>query len=455
MNTSNRALPGAALGLALAVALAAAPEGAPPAGARGAAPLRFDSDAGGRIEASVYSLPSRTLAAPECVAFLRAVRAVAPQRILTVLADDNQERALRAEARALGIRLITTSRADYTPWPRDPFSLAHDSAGNIVVAMRPNPQPGREADAEMAREWVRGLPPDLVRAWGAPRLAVAETPFHNSQVLLTDDAVWVSLYTLEPHILALLGLDRVPVEEFAYPAGIERYVRAAHQAAAAIGEMYHRTPKFVHALPEAGDFAARHDLLSALGGGADFALDSILTLIPSPNGLQALVGDVGAGGRWVSGLDATELEALRTGFKFAPPTDPSPGALAESLGRAQQERRAVALGGFLDQIAVHLAASGATVHRLPLLLVPTRLLAGTDPGGAPDFVLGWNNVVMESTPRGVRAEGFSSLIPTGDALARKTFADAGAALDLFPPLVPSVILRGGYRCASNQLKTKQ
>ncbi len=455
MTTGNRALRGAALGWALAVALAAAPQTAPPGASGASVPLRFDSDAGGRIEASVYSLPSRTLAAPECLAFLRAVRAAAPHRTLTVLADDRQERALRAEARTLGIRLITTSRADYSPWPRDPFSLAHDSAGKIVVVTQPNPRLGREADTEMAREWVRGLPPDLIRAWGAPRIAVAEMPFHNGQVLLTDDTVWLSLHTLEPHILALLGLDRVPVEEFAYPAGIERYVRAAHQAAAAIGELYHRTPKFVHALPEAGDFAARHDLLAALAGGAGFDLDSILTLIPSPAGLQALVGDVGGGALWVGGLDATELEALRTGFKFAPLTDPSPGALAESLGRAQQERRAVALGAFLDQIAAHLAASGATVRRLPLLLVPTRLLAGADPGGAPDFVLGWNNVVMETTPRGVRAEGFSSLIPAGDASARKIFAEAGAALDLFPPLVPGVILGGGYRSASNQLKTKQ
>ncbi|HEX3553357.1 MAG TPA: hypothetical protein VIA62_09010 [Thermoanaerobaculia bacterium] len=33
-----------------------------------------------------------------------------------------------------------------------------------------------------------------------------------------------------------------------------------------------------------------------------------------------------------------------------------------------------------------------------------------------------------------------------------TFAGLGVHLDLFPPLVRSVILNGGYRCASNHLR---
>jgi hypothetical protein len=98
--------------------------------------------------------------------------------------------------------------------------------------------------------------------------------------------------------------------------------------------------------------------------------------------------------------------------------------------------------------------SGFAVDRLPLLLVPTRLLSDVDPNGAPDFVLGWNNVVIESTVHGTRAEGFASRLPAGDLAATELFARAGVKLDLLSPLVPSVILGGGYRCASNQLKTK-
>jgi len=44
------------------------------------------------------------------------------------------------------------------------------------------------------------------------------------------------------------------------------------------------------------------------------------------------------------------------------------------------------------------------------------------------------------------------LLAAGDELARKTFAAAGYRLHLFPPLVRSIVLGGGYRCASNHLR---
>jgi hypothetical protein len=69
-----------------------------------------------------------------------------------------------------------------------------------------------------------------------------------------------------------------------------------------------------------------------------------------------------------------------------------------------------------------------------------------------EFLITWNNVVAETRDGRLRAEGFASLIPTADRLVRETFAAAGARLDLFPPLVRSVILNGGYRCASNHVR---
>jgi hypothetical protein len=47
---------------------------------------------------------------------------------------------------------------------------------------------------------------------------------------------------------------------------------------------------------------------------------------------------------------------------------------------------------------------------------------------------------------------FASGIPAGDERARAAYRDAGAELVLLPPLVRSVILNGGLRCASNQIR---
>jgi len=162
------------------------------------------------------------------------------------------------------------------------------------------------------------------------------------------------------------------------------------------------------------------------------------------------VGDVAAGAALVGGLDPSALEAFRAGFTLSTPATDLPRVLAA----AQDEPHAAGLRAFLDLVAQQLQSSGFEVQRLPLLLVPTRLLVGADPSGTPDFVLGWNNVVVESNAQRTRAEGFGSLIAEGDRRAREVFSRAGSGLDLFPPLVDSVILGGGYRCASNQLKTK-
>jgi hypothetical protein len=214
--------------------------------------------------------------------------------------------------------------------------------------------------------------------------------------------------------------------------------------------LYHRPVRFVHALPETGTLETRRAAMYVLAGGAGFDLDSIVTLLPGKGNGHALVGDVAAGAALVAGLEPTAFEGFRTGFTLATPAADLPRVLAA----AQDEPHAAGLRVFLDLVAQHLQSAGFEVQRLPLLLVPTRFLVDADPSGTPDFVLGWNNVVVESNASRTRAEGFGSLIPEGDRRAREVFARAGSSLDLFPPLVDSVILGGGYRCASNQLKTK-
>lgn len=409
--------------------------------------LRFEDEAENPLTASVYSLPSFFFSAAEADAFLSAVRQAAPGRTLVVLTDLPLRRALEARAKALDVQLLETYGRSYSPWPRDPFSLVRAPAGGVRVLVRPNLQRGREEDAHLGAELIQNLPEEVDRAWGKATWSEAPVPFHNGQILLTRDAVWITLHTLEPHILALLETDRVPVESFNTAEGIDRYVEAARKAANELGTLYGRKARFVHPLPEPGSpLPGRMERMRRLGGGAGYDLDSIVTLLP---GSQALVADLDAGRELLAKLPAEEREALRRGYDLGP----SGADLAGRLDAAQRTPRAAALDGFLDLTAGHLAAQGMSVRRLPLLLLPMDLLR--DSGGLQgEFLLTWNNVVVEARGRRARAEGFSSLLPTGDRLARETFTAAGAHLDLFPPLVRSVILNGGYRCASNHVRTR-
>lgn len=416
--------------------------GAAPAGDRAmpySASLRIPADTEGRLAASVYSLPASFFDPAEAQRFLGAVRRIDRKRTVIVLADP----PLAARLDAHGIVLINTGARSYSPWPRDPMSFAY-AGDRVVLLVRPNLQRGREGDAGLAREIIQGLPDEVDRAWGGARWTEAPTPFHNGQVLLSHDAAWVTLHTLEPLILEELGLAAVPVETFTAAAAIDRYVEAAEKAASRLGALYGRTVRCVHPLPAKGSGNAA--LMRTIGGGAGTDLDSVLTLLPHGQSLAALVADVSAGQALLSGLPQQDLATLRAGYGFAAEGD----ALRTALREAQESPRARDLDAFLDLVADHLAKEGLTVRRLPLLVVPTALLGHG--ANHPDFLLTWNNVVLETKNKALRAEGFSSLSSTGDAVAREAMAAFGVHLDLLPPLVESVVANGGYRCASNHLR---
>ena len=448
----------------------------------GREPARFDDDADAPIAASVYSLPSSFFDAPAAAAFLAAVRAMAPGRDLLVLTDLPSRRRLAACCASPRLHLLETYGRGFSPWTRDPMSLTRRADGGVMVLVRPNAQPGREEDGYLGAQLVRQLPPALDRAWGGIRWEVAPVPFHNGQVLLTRAAAWISIHSLEPRILALLGSDRVPVESFATAAGIERYFAAARQAAAELANLYGRPVRFVHPLPpeangggtgdgkEAGahhasgsgsassfgargddrQLAASRELVLRMGGGAGYDLDSVLTLLPAAPGRPAvaLVASLAAGRALLAALTAEDWQALRRGYDLAP----AGGELAAALGAAQQTPAAARLDGFLDLIAAHLASQGFRVERLPLLTVPVTLLSDHEGVAGREFLLTWNNVVLETRGGRLRAEGFSSLLPAGDREARRVFTAAGCSLDLLPALVHSIVLNGGYRCASNHLR---
>ena len=426
--------------------------------AYGSEPLRFDDDPGAPIAASIFSLPSSFFAATDTAAFLRAVAAVAPGRELIVLGDPAALRRLAACCAGPRLHLLETYGRPLSPWTRDPMSLTRRAGGGVTVLVRPNAQRGREEDLHMGAALVQQLPAALDRAWGGVRWEVAPVPFHNGQVLLTADAAWISLHTLEPRILALLGEARVPVESFATAAGIDRYVAAARRAAGELAELYRRPVRFVHPLPAAalaggGEAppAAATELVRRIGGGAGYDLDSLLTLLPPAAAGRppvALVASVAAGRALLGGLAAADWDALRRGYALAP----SGAGLAGALDAAQATAAAARLDEFLDLAAAELGAQGFRVDRLPLLAVPVALLADPEGVAGREFLLTWNNVVVETRQGRLRAEGFSSLLPAGDRQAERMFAAAGCRLDLLPALTHSIVLNGGYRCASNHLR---
>ncbi len=412
--------------------------------------LRFDDDWTREIAASVYSLPSGFFSAAEARAFVGAVHDLAPKREILVLADPSSREALRGLTQ---VRTLPTFGRAYSPWPRDPLSLTRRADGGLAVLVRPNLQRSREEDATLGRALVETLPADLDRRFQQPVWTVADVPFHNGQALIAPKAVWISIHTLEPRVLAILGTGRVPVETFGTAAGIDRYLAAVRQAADELKLLYGRPARFVHPLPEGGELADRIEILRTLGGGAGTDLDSIVTLVPrrpgAPDGpLTALVADVTAGEALLGRLSPADFASVRSTYGFSPGVDAA-GILKAGLATPS----ARGLGSFLDAVAAHLSSEGLTVHRLPLLFAPFSALARADelPEGGT-FLIGWNNAVLETRGGALRAEMFASELPTADREAVAAYAAAGARLALLPALPMSVIRGGGYRCASNHVR---
>lgn len=412
--------------------------------------LSLGSDSAGRITTSIYSLASWFFSADEARSFLSAVRRLDAERRIVALVDPALARELEPAARELDLTLLDTFGRGYSPWPRDPFAILRRPNGGVTFLTRPNLQGSREEDAFLAQELIQTLPAPLDRALGEPRWARAPRPFHNGQMLVTREDLWLTLHSVEVRTLDLLQTDRVPVETFNDPAGIERYVVRAELAAEELGEMLGRRARFVHPLPSHGNLSDQRALMRALAGGAGFDLDSLVTLLEPPGGERvALVGDLALGAQLARRLTEDEARVLTERYGLRGPHD----ALTRELTAAQETPRARALADFLDEVSFELRSQGWQLRRLPLVLVPLALRARSEELRHSDFLLTWNNVVLETREGQLYAEGFGSLLPTADAAAIAIFRQAGVELHLLPPLVRSVILGGGYRCASNHVRT--
>lgn len=401
------------------------------------------------IEASIFSINSRFVAPVDARRFLRAVRAAAPKRRIVVIGDPAMRAALDADLSALNLDFIDDLSRPITPWMRDPFFVTRTASGQVVFVNRPNLQRGREEDANMVRILIEGLSPSLDTRWHHPRWTTGSTPFHNGQVLMTPQAAWISIHSLEPRVLQLLGRDTVPTEEFSSSAGIARYVAAAERAAAELAALAGRPVRFVHDLPRSQPASAQSEIMTTLGGGAGFDLDSIVTLLPQGGGpIEALVGDLSLGPRLADAARAGDWASFAKTYSL----DGNARTIRDAIRNFHGSTVALGLQGFLDRCAKDLAASGAHVRRLPLLIVPTSLLLNSDDRlNNPYFLVGWNNVVLEKA-KSNHAEGFASGFPSGDRAAARAFREADYNLLLFPPLPRSVVLNGGYRCASNEVR---
>ncbi|MGA8810780.1 MAG: hypothetical protein WB973_23145, partial [Thermoanaerobaculia bacterium] len=385
------------------------------------------------IEVSIYSINSRFVTPDEAKRFLTAVRTAAPQRRIVVIGDETIGNALQKDLAALQVDFIDDLNRPLTPWPRDPFSIARAANGGLIFINRPNMQRNREEDASMVRVLLNGLPKSLDDRW-KPRWTTGATSFHNGQILLTPKAVWISMHSVEFRALELLGIDHVPVERFGSAEGIGRYIDAVQRAANELSKLYDRPVRFVHELPHTPE------QIEILGGGAGFDLDSIVTLLPHADGsIDALVGDAALGTKLAA--SANEWQQLEKTYSLSANTH-------DAVMNFQNDPSSIGLRRFLDRCANDLAKRGVRVRRLPLLMIPTSLLANDDRPETPYFLVTANNVVLERH----RAEGFASGLQVVDSAARSTFKSAGYDLTLLPPLPRSVVLNGGYRCASNEVR---
>jgi hypothetical protein len=410
------------------------------------APLIIPDDYLGPIEATVFVLPSQFFSASSVETFLAAQRAATPRRRLVVVTDNAMKEAIGEKA---NLDFIDSFGRDFTPWPRDPFTVARRSDGGVVLVTRPNVQEHREEDGNMARQIISGASDSLDRALGRIEWTVGSTPFHNGQVLLTPDAAWIAIHALEVRNLERMKRGAIPRKQFDTTKGIDDYLALTKQSLAELEKLYGQKVRIIHPLPDSGKWSERKKLVDAIYGGGDFDLDSLVTLVP--NGLgkgTAFVADLSLNEELFRDTSADEWGRFKRAYGIATSVE-LPKALADS----QTSKRARGLDAFVDLIAKSLADEGFDVERLPLLLVPVPFLADTATLKHPDFVVGWNNIVFERGPNGrLRANGFASLLNSADDAIVERFHAAGVELQLLPPLVRSVILNGGYRCASNNVR---
>jgi hypothetical protein len=242
-----------------------------------------------------------------------------------------------------------------------------------------------------------------------------------------------------------------------------RYLGQAEAVARELGEAWDLEPVLVHPMPAAADGPAEREAVASLigtiraGGGRD--LDSYLAILEDAGGSErAVVGSVVLGTELAAGTAAADWTELARTLRLR---RLPPETLQARLLEHNRTAEASSFAAYLELVARHLEGRlGRPALRLPLLLVPHELREDHDTlgaDGAQSFLLTWTNLVAEerTSADGTRqrsVELFRQGLPSGDALAVKLYAELGYTCRLYPALRNSLVLGGGYRCASNPLR---
>jgi hypothetical protein len=403
---------------------------------------RFVGDLDGRIARSIYSLPSGFVEPGEARTLISAIAAARPARDILVLSDLERPADLP--------RSVTWSRPEspLSPWPRDPFLLGWRGTTPLLLE-RPNRQTGREGDREMAGAVMRGWAQSATGSMATVR-AVATSAFHAGHLLIDGDDVWLSIHSVEPETLRRLGATSVPVASFERPRGVVDYSRAARGAAEALGSELGKRPRWVHPDAAQAGLSAAETVarMRLLGAGAGQDLDAYLTFLP---GGSVLVGSAREGERVLAAATPEDLVELRTFYGLGPSSEALRSALLAGHRRFSGD-----FSAYLDAVAAHLGASGRTVERSPVVFVPTDSFADRRGVDYPWFLLTWNNLVLEPAPTGggFLAEGFDLHFPSVDRQVEALLVRRQVGLSRLPALRRSIVLGGGYRCASNHLRER-
>jgi len=301
---------------------------------------------------------------------------------------------------------------------RGTFTFAHAKRG--VPCVRPNLQPGREEDAPRPR---------VVRSSGRPRPPWGNhltwaVPFHNGSALtpmpLAHDPAW----STHPAILggngsvASFGTPRESTLHRGGPAGRARSCTPPSASSTRLPAPARRP-------------GVAHDLMRRIGRPA--RPRSFLTFVPPKEGVRPSGDAPPAATCWESW--SGRLERPASGYGLEP---------RETLKTPGRRQRTDAVGRLV---------TSPTGTQIPSSKSPCAASSPPDaPGhaGSPTPVLiTWNNVVVEQA-KSLSGEGFASA--DSAETASRHLHQSGSPPRLLPPLVHSVILNGGYRCASNHLR---
>lgn len=414
----------------------------------------------GIIDTSFFSLPHAYFTLAEMADFALDIRANFPNRRILIMTDVAslepvvKEKFLRVMDRA-EVNVLDTVGRSYSPWPRDPFLPVWNQDHFLHFLIRPNLQSGRKSDSFMAREIIQSLPTKLEKDLGVVTWSFSALPFHGGQFLMTESHVWCSLFSFYERVLEQLGSSSLDAKEMATEEGWGRLAQAVISSKNDYEKYFARKFRFVHPLPPELSEADLLTLPSALIGGSGFDLDSLFTVaqVPDSGKEVAAIGSIAMGIQLIMQSGDEELYGFQRKFKLTCDGDSFKSMLLEH----NQLPKASRLEEFLDLLTSEMKRQGVEVVRLPLILVPSASASGRPPiqNQSESFVIGWNNVVLETSGNQLYAEGFGMHWPSGDSLAQELYKKIHIRLRLLHPLVESIVAGGGYRCASFHVVKKQ